>query len=52
MISKIDTRDALLAVGLGMVSAGVGFFDWRAGLIVCGVVLMIGWAAPYFRKGK
>jgi len=51
-MSNIDARDALLAVGLGMLSAGVGFFDWRLGLIVCGAVLMIGWAAPYLRRVK
>jgi hypothetical protein len=51
-MDNIDARDALLAVGLGMLSVGVGAYDWRLGLIVCGVVLMIGWAAPYLRRGK
>jgi hypothetical protein len=46
-MKNIDIRDAFLLVGLAALCLGTGAFDWRAGCIVGGAVLLAAW----FRGG-
>ena len=44
-------RDIFYLLGVGMIGAGAGAFDWRIGLIVVGVVLLFT-AGAAMRKGR
>jgi hypothetical protein len=46
----IDLVDALIMIGLVMIGAGLGAYDWRLALVVCGFLLLalgvwFGWRA-------
>lgn len=36
-----DVTDAMVMLGLAMVGAGLGGYDWRLALVVCGAVLLV-----------
>lgn len=46
----IDLVDVMIVAGLVMIGAGLGAYDWRLALVVCGAVLLFlglvaGWRA-------
>ena len=49
-MGKLDIIDGLIMIGLGMIGAGLGAYDWRLALVVCGFLLLalgvlFGWRA-------
>jgi hypothetical protein len=49
-MGKLDIIDGLIMVGLVMIGAGLGAYDWRLALVVCGFLLLalgvwFGWRA-------
>lgn len=37
---KVDLHDVVFIVGLAMLAGGIGAYDWRLALIVCGALLV------------
>jgi hypothetical protein len=49
-MTRFDLVDGMLVLGLLMIGAGLGGFDWRLALMVCGFLLLalglwLGWRA-------
>lgn len=40
-MKHIDLTDVMVVAGLAMVAGGLGAYDWRLALIVCGAVLLL-----------
>lgn len=40
-MTRIDVSDVLVIVGLAMLAGGLGAYDWRLALVVCGVILLV-----------
>lgn len=52
MTRRFDLTDAMVALGLAMVGGGLGAYDWRMALMVCGgLLLVIGLALLFRRSG-
>ena len=45
----VSLVDVLLVLGLGLLAAGLGGFDWRLALIACGALLLVGGAVGMVR---
>lgn len=39
--SRVDVRDVMVVVGFVLLAGGLGGYDWRLALVVCGVVLLV-----------
>lgn len=50
-MAKIDLNDIVVLVGLAMLAAGVGAYDWRLALIVCGTILVSLGVLGVYRRG-
>ena len=40
-MKRIDWSDVLTILGLALLCGGLAAFDWRLGLVACGLVLLI-----------
>lgn len=40
MLKDIDLVDVMIVLGLVMIGAGLGAYDWRLALVVCGSLLI------------
>ena len=51
MMKNLDDIIAYI-VGLGAITTGVSFYDWRAGLIVFGIIVLGTLSAAVMRGGN
>lgn len=52
MMRAFDRIDGLIVLGLTMLGAGLGAYDWRVALVVCGALLLVlGLAAAWRARG-
>lgn len=40
-MKRIDMSDVLVVLGLALLAGGLGAYDWRLALMVCGLVLLV-----------
>ena len=40
-VRRLDLADWMVILGLAMLAAGLGGYDWRLALVVCGAVLVV-----------
>ena len=38
---RLDLSDWMVMVGLAMLAGGLGGYDWRLALVVCGAVVLV-----------
>lgn len=50
-MKRIDLADAVVVIGLAMMGAGLGAFDWRVALVVLGLILALIGMAGALRRG-
>lgn len=50
-MSKIDLNDLAFFIGLALLAGGLGAYDWRLALVVCGTLLLIVGLWGAYRRG-
>lgn len=40
-MKRIDLADVMVVLGLALLAGGLGAYDWRLALIVCGAILLL-----------
>lgn len=40
-LKDVDLVDVMIVLGLVMIGAGLGAWDWRVALVVCGALLLV-----------
>lgn len=48
---RVDGTDVVVAIGLAMLGAGLGAFDWRVALVGLGLILILVGMAGALRRG-
>lgn len=48
----IDAIDWMMVLGLAMLGAGLGAYDWRLALVVCGALLLTFGAVAGWRAAR
>lgn len=48
---RFDLADAVVVIGLAMMGAGLGAFDWRVALVVLGLILALTGIMGTLRRG-
>ena len=51
ILKRIDLADAVVVIGLAMMGAGLGAFDWRVALVILGLILALIGMAGALRRG-
>lgn len=39
-MKRVDVSDVLVVFGLALLAGGLGAYDWRLALVVCGLILL------------
>jgi len=51
-LKDIDLVDVMIVLGLVMIGAGLGAWDWRVALVVCGALLLVGGVVLGWRAAR
>jgi type IV secretory pathway VirB2 component (pilin) len=51
-LKQLDGGDVMVVLGLAMLGAGLGAYDWRLALVVCGGILLALGLVSALRTGR